>query len=245
MKKTAVILLTAIILALCSCAKTGNYDTTTAPYKYNADAASTTAAPVESTSAYAPTGVDESWKGNYSLTYVYIRSGESSTLSELRCADRFMSSDKASGISSYFIVNGNDIDKYVVYPSDGKATHELLKDKSLSNLSSGFMKISKVDEGFKSLENVAYMGSETVDGRACEKYIQKSYENGEETATATVWIDSQYGFVVRLESVDANGEQTLSWELMSFSVGTVTSSDIVPALDGLEIIEEAEDATEY
>ena len=109
-------------------------------------------------------------------------------------------------------------------PSEEQYVHSVLKGKSISELSSTYMKLTAVAEDLPTYTNVLFMADETVAGRACKKYIQRAYTDGKVTETVYVWVDSLFGLCLKCEDYDADDVLQTYWETISFSTGRVTDS---------------------
>ena len=182
--------------------------------------------------------VDTTWTDNYTLTYSFSQNGVYSFLTERRCAGIYSVTDNATGISTYFIQNGKNIEQYVLDPQTKKGTYSEIENAELANLSTGFMKIAYLDPAFTTNPNVAYQTEEPVAGRAAKKYTQSSFTAaGLLTAYAFVWVDEEYGFASKCQVYNLTGSVNTSWELQSLEVGTVTKETISFSVDGYDISE--------
>lgn len=237
--------LLALVLTCSACAQNdpagiNEYATTvknTQVFTEPEEAGSTAAQPSAGVSDSLLTA-NNSWMGNYSLTYTYTEGTESSQLREMRCAGLYSVTDLASGAATYFIQNGSDIDQYVLNPAAMSGTHSVLSDQSLADITTGFMKIAYVDSSFPTLSNVEYQGEETVAGRVAAKYTQSAYNTaGLLTAYAFVWIDSEYGFASKCRVYNMTGSVNVSWELTELTVGGVSEESIGFSTDGYTITE--------
>ncbi len=218
------------VLLLSSCKGGGDDDTTRSTYKYTGTSSVQTTAPDDQ-------GGPESWKSNYSLTYVYYRDSQSSEISEIRAGDVYLSIDKESGIASFFNQDGSDVEEYLVYPDEMTAEHTSHPGKSLDSFSSGFMRLSQVDPDFTDLSNVKYVGAETVAGRQTKQYVQRSYSSGKLTGSAFICIDDEYGFAVKGEQYDGSNDLVVYWELTEFHAGDVPEVGLEMDLTGYKITE--------
>lgn len=231
--KKALAILTLLILILSASACRDSELQTVENYEYNASTAAeeTTESESDETSTAVKDDnqsykTDDSWKKNYAVYYRYYNSAnDTSTVSvkEFLADDVFIVTYPDAASSIYYKASGANTDMYTI--STGEKTHKLLTGKSFSTISSLFMKLSNVEEGFPELSNVMYMGTETVTGRECLKYIQRAYTDGEVTQTVYIWIDKQYGFAAKCQSLNADNTLTLSWEILSFETGEVTAGD--------------------
>ncbi len=183
--------------------------------------------------------VDQSWQKNYTLQYKYFdlsQSAETVNIRETRIDDAFAAEYTDKGDVLYYKENGSDVDYYMIIKG-AENVHSVVKDKSIDDLSSTFMKLSEVSSGMPSLSNVMYMNEENVAGRPCKKYIQRAYQNGKVQETVFVWVDKQFGFAARGESYDAQDKLTVSWELTQFKSGGVSSGAIRVDLNDYTFIE--------
>lgn len=179
------------------------------------------------------------WTKNYTLNYVYSSDGVTSSVTEKRCSGIYSAVDDESGTVSFFSQNKDDIDQYVLNPSQKSGTHSVVKNSSLDSITTGFMKIAYIDPSFASMSNVEFQNDDTVAGRGAKKYTQSAYSTtGLLTAYAFVWIDNEYGFVSKCQVYSLSGNVNTSWELKSFSVGNVTAESIGFSTDGYDIAEQ-------
>lgn len=182
---------------------------------------------------------NNSWAGNYALTYTYTENSVSSEITEKRCDGVYCATDNASGTVSFFSQNGSNIEQYILNPAQKSGTHSVIKDNTLDNITTGFMKIAYIDPGFTSLSNVEYQNDDIVAGRGAKKYTQSAYSSaGLLTAYAFVWIDTEYGFISKCQVYSLSGTVSTSWELKDLSVGSVTEEKIGFTTDGYEITEQ-------
>lgn len=182
--------------------------------------------------------VDASWMDNFTLSYSYSQNGVYSFLTERRCAGIYSVTDNATGISTYFIQNGKDIDQYVLDPQTKKGTYSVVEDAELAQLSTGFMKIAYLDPSFTVNPGVEFQIEEPVAGRAAKKYTQSSFTPaGLLTAYAFVWVDEEYGFASKCQVYNLAGSVNTGWELQSLEVGGVTKEDISFSTEGYDISE--------
>ena len=192
----------------------------------------------------APAGkinADASWKNNFTVNYTYFNNSQGEgkiNVCEKRSENFFSAEDTDSGDMLFYKMNGSDIDSYVIVPDEKEQVHSVIAGKSLSDLSSTFMKLSEVDEGLPSLSNVMYMYDEQVAGRDCAKYVQRAYSGGELTKTVYVWVDAQYGFAAKGEVYDGETKLTASWETTSFAAGNVKDGDVEIDLSAYTFVEE-------
>ena len=173
--------------------------------------------------------VDTSWQANFAAEYKYFAKSSSEdtvTIKEARCAEAFAAVYPATGNLVYYKANGENVDCYTVVPAEKQYVHTVIKNESLTDLSSTYMKLTAVEAGLPDLTNVLYMTDETVAGRTCKKYIQRAYEDGRVTETVYVWVDAEYGFALRCEDYDADDVLQVYWETLSFTSGGVTEADL-------------------
>lgn len=238
-RKTAAVLLpfaAAAVLAGCG-GKTS--ETETSSYVYT---------PVQETTL-SPDSVDyekeiyinNSWTGNFRLSYEYFNSengSETSLITETKSASAFSADYNGGETVLYYKENGGDIDYYVIVRGEKKQTHSVLQGKSIKKLSSTFMKLSSVDDSLPSLPNVMFMEEEEIAGRTCRKYVQRAYQDSELTSTVYIWIDSEYGFAAKCVQLDKNDKAVVSWELKSFASGEIADDDNSVDLSAYEFSEE-------
>ncbi|MBR1810715.1 MAG: hypothetical protein IJ766_03560 [Clostridia bacterium] len=185
-----------------------------------------------------PILIDNSWTSNYTLTYEFTENGEMSTLTERRCAGMYSVTDAGSGITSYFIQDGDNIDQYVLNPADNTGTHAVLNGQNLADVPTGFMKIAYVSPAFTTYANVEYQSADSVADRPAQKYNQSAYNDaGLLTAYAFVWLDSAYGFASKCQVYNLTGNINTGWELKSLTVGGVSAESIGFSTDGYTITE--------
>lgn len=176
-----------------------------------------------------PFSVDNSWHDNFSVTYNYYNSNQSSndvTIIEKKTAGAFFVEYVDTKSILYYKANGNDTDYYVIVDGEEQQAHSVLKNKKFSTLSSMFMKLSSVEQKITDQNNVLYMGDEVVGGRSSQKYIQRAYENGNLTQTVYIWVDVQYGFASKCEAYDADDNLLIKWEIEDFKSGDVNDEDV-------------------
>ena len=221
------LLIAAAVCGLAACKE--NHEPTTLPdYSYISQ---DTTLPSET----EPSGEDETftvntgWQKNFAAEYKYYDgsvSEDTVVIRETRCETAFAAVYPATGNLIYYAENGNDIDCYTVAPAEKQYMHTVVKNKSVSDISTTFMKLTDVSEDLPERANVLYIGEETISGRACKKYIQRAYADGAVTETVYVWVDAQYGFAVKCEDYDAADVLKTYWEVTSFSAGGITADDI-------------------
>ncbi len=186
--------------------------------------------------------VNTSWQSNFKAKYQYYNASESTdtvTITETKNSSAFTAEYPDGNSLLYYKANGADTDYYVlVTGSEKKAVHKLLKGNSFSELSSTFMKLTKVNGSLPSLSNVLYMYDENIGGRACHKYLQRAYSDGKLTESVYIWIDIEFGFAAKCESYDSGGKMRVMWSLESFETGTVGENDITIDLDAYSVTEE-------
>lgn len=186
----------------------------------------------------AQPAADDSWKTNYVLEYNYADTNGVSRIKEIRCGDKYQAIDTETGYVSYFVQNGEDVEQYVLNTKEKTGMHTVSADSKMSELTSGFMQVAFIAPDFASSEAVVFEGIESVAGRPMKRYLQSVYTEGTLTAYAFVWIDSQYGFAGKCAVYTVEGSLYAAWELTSFSVGTVTESDVALSLDDYSITKE-------
>ncbi|MBR5428633.1 MAG: hypothetical protein IK118_09820 [Clostridia bacterium] len=182
--------------------------------------------------------VDVSWMDNFILSYSFSQNGVYSFLTERRCAGIYSVTDNATGISTFFIQNGKNIEQYVLDPQTKRGSYSEIENAELAGLSTGFMKIAYLDPTFTTNPSVEYQLEEAVAGRAAKKYTQSSFSAaGLLTAYAFVWIDEEYGFASKCQVYNLTGSVNTSWELQSLEVGSVTKDSIGFSTEGYDISE--------
>ena len=196
----------------------------------------------EETTAPQNIVINTDWQKNFTLSYSYYDADNDSgmiNIEERRSDSAFTVEYTDTGALLYYAPNeGGGTDYYVIIPGESEQVHSYLADSSFATLSSMFMKLSKVDSTLPRKNNVVYMYEESVAGRPCAKYIQRSYQDGEETGTCYVWIDNEFGFASKCESFSAAGVLTLSWELKNFVSGETTAEDTEVNLADYTFVEE-------
>lgn len=248
MKKTFFTALTAAAVGvctvfLCACNNNGNGETTTAePYSYNPRNETSTTVEAAAADPEKAFSVNNSWQNNFKVTYEYYNSAESTkavTVKETKNSTAFTAEYPDGDSVLYYKANGADTDYYVIMTGTEKsAVHSHLTGSAFSDLSSTFMKLTKVSRELPSLSNVMYMYDEEVGGRACHKYLQRAYTDGKLTDSVYIWIDIEFGFAAKCESYNADGKMRLMWKTDSFETGTVGDDDIKIDLSQYSVREE-------
>ena len=225
-KLTAGLAAACALLALPACTQKEE-EPSSGPYIYTPGGQSEPNAEAQTGEA-VEISVNKEWQQNFTLQYTYFdksQSDETVTIRETRTSDAFCAEYADRGDILYYKENGKDIDYYVIM-KDAENVHSVIRRKSISDLSSTFMKLSDVSGELPSLTNVMFMYEESVCGRPCKKFIQRAYQNGEPQETVYVWVDNVYGFAAKGESYDASDELQVAWELKSFQSGNVTDGAI-------------------
>ena len=223
----ALLLVLCAVIGLAACKE--NHEPTTLPdYSYISDDSTlpSETAPAGEDEAFT---VNESWQKNFAAEYKYYDgavSEDTVTIRETRCETAFAAVYPATGNLIYYVADGTNIDCYTVAPAEKQYMHTVVKNKSVSDISTTLMKLTAVSEDLPERANVLYIGEESVSGRTCKKYIQRAYTDGVVTETVYVWVDAQFGFAVKCEDYDADDTLKTYWEVTSFSTGDVTESDI-------------------
>lgn len=235
----------AILTLLTSCMTDGGNETTTAePYTYNPQSDATTAAVSAAEDPEKPFTVNTSWQSNFKVEYEYYNSSDGTdtvTIKETKNKSAFTAEYPDGKSTLYYRANGADTDYYVLMNgAEKKAAHTLLKGKSFSELSSTFMKLTRVSSDLPSLSNVLYMYDENIGGRACHKYLQRAYSGGKLTESVYIWIDIEFGFAAKCESYGADGNMRVMWSVVSFETGTADDGDIKIDLSQYTVTEENE-----
>ncbi len=230
-KLTVSAAIAAAIAALLSSCGSGDADATTAEsYVYNPQSGMTEAQSGAAEDPEKPFTVNTSWQSNFKAEYKYYNVSDGTdtvTVTETKNSDAFTAEYPDGKSTLYYKANGADTDYYVLMNgTEKKAVHKLLGGSSFSELSSTFMKLTKVSGDLPSLSNVLYMYDENVGGRACHKYLQRAYSDGKLTESVYIWIDTEFGFAAKCESYDSSGNMRIMWELKSFETGTVGENDI-------------------
>ncbi len=185
--------------------------------------------------------IDNSWKYNFRVNYRYYNPEQSITtmnIEEKKSATAFTVQYIDTHSILYYKANGNDTDYYVIIEGEDEQVHSTLKGKKFSSLSSMFMKLSVVDSGLPSQNNVLYMYDEEVAGRNCHKFIQRGYSEGILTESVYLWIDTEYGFVAKCEAYDKNNVLAVMWEVEEFVTGKLQDEDVFLDLSGFSFKEE-------
>ena len=224
-KTLAILLLISVFAASAACKKEPPAPTFS-DYTYRTE--STTASVQEPDTVQSEFyTVDPSWQRNFEVAYKYYdksTSEQTVLIKETRNENAFSAVYPETGNMIYYKANGDSIDSYTVVPSEEQFVHSVLKGKSISDLSSTYMKLTTVAEDLPTYTNVLFMADETVAGRACKKYIQRAYTDGKVTETVYVWVDSLFGICLKCEDYDADDVLQTYWETISFSTGNVTDS---------------------
>ncbi len=229
----ALILALAVALgAFSACGGSGDAESTTG-YEYtpSGQEEATTAQSVQAEKL----DVNKSWQKNFSVEYEYYNPEQSPAtmkISEKKASKAFTVEYVDTSSVLYYKENGRNTDYYVLIEGQDTQAHSVLENKSISSLSSMFMKLSEVDADLPSKSNVLYMYDEEVAGRTCHKYIQRAYSDGVLKESVYVWIDAQYGFAAKCEAYDADNILTVMWRLTSFESGTLTNEDVYIDISG-------------
>ena len=173
--------------------------------------------------------IDTSWQDSYDVTYKYYHKedgGDEVSVTEKRAMNAFSVEYLNQGDILYYVANGSNIDYYVLVPGQTQQMHSVVKNSSLKDLSSTFMKLTAVSAELPSLVNVVYVGQESVAGRPADKYIQRAYKNSTATETVYLWIDREFGFASKCEAYDAANRLTTSWEVLKFTAGGIKDTDV-------------------
>ena len=241
----AVIALFAILLSVfCGCKKKPGTDETPSQYNYTPAAESTTEEEesTESIRDFQKAFVkDLSWQKNFTVKYTYYNAAqglENAQILEKRASTAFSVEYLDTGLIMYYKANGDDIDSYVIDPTESGPVHSVITGKKISSISSLFMKLSNVDASLPAQSNVLYMYDEIIAGRNCHKYIQRAYSDAKLTESVYVWIDAQYGFAMKCEDYDAAEILKTSWEVKEFSAGGITADDVYIDLSQYQFAEE-------
>lgn len=240
-RKWGIVFIVIILFCLTSCRKEpSSEDTSAGTYVYT-PATSVPDSENDPLDASA-FSVNASWQDNFNVTYRYFDVSQGKTpvtIIEKKTASFFSASYLETGNTLYYVQNGSDIEQYILTTDSFTGAKSVMKNKSISGLSSTFMKLSEVSPELPRLSNVLYMSDEAVAGRMCKKFIQRAYSNGEAQETVYVWVDKEYGFAARCEAYDAQDEMTVYWDLVSFSTGSITDFDVEINLSIYQISEES------
>lgn len=231
----SVLALAAACLASCGSDSTlGEVETTEKPtrsYREEPTEEGTTAEAAE------PVVQDGSWMSNYSLQYYYADTQGSSQISETRAGGYYTAVDATTGYTTFFSQGDGGVDEYVLNVVSKTGTHKFSEGDSMDTLTSGWMQVSHLDEGFTTAQNVLYEGKETVAGREAGRYLQSIYVDDALTAYAFVWVDTQYGFASKCSVYTVSGSLYSAWELTSFTAGTVTDEQAITDITQYTIAE--------
>lgn len=178
--------------------------------------------------------VDESWQGSYALSYDYYdsKTAQKSTITEAKCGSLYQSVDEATNTICYLTESDGSILEYMLSGKSLTGTVTVAGVGTVSDTSSGFCLLSKVDRLFPQYKNVTKVGTDYVAKRPATRYkqVEKSEQtSGEfegdtsqtaEEKIAYVWIDDEYGFASRCELYDAKSQKLImSWVLTGFNTG--------------------------
>lgn len=235
--------LTAALLTLLTSCKTGGEESTTAePYTYNPQSDATAASSYAAENPEKPFAVNTSWQSNFKVEYEYYNAADGTDtvkITETKNKSEFAAEYPNGKSTLYYKANGADTDYYVLMDgTEKKAVHKLLKGDSFSELSSTFMKLTKVSSELPSLSNVLYMYDENVGGRACHKYLQRAYSDGKLMESVYIWVDIEFGFAAKCESYGADGNMRVMWSTDSFETGTVGEDGVKIDLSQYTVTEE-------
>lgn len=223
-------LTSALLMLFSSCGDKGSETTTAEPYSYNSQTDMTSPTNAAAENPEQPLAVNTSWQQNFKIEYKYYNAADGTDtvkIIETKNSDAFTAEYPDGKSTLYYKANGADTDYYVIMDgSEKKAVHTLMKGNSFSELSSTFMKLTKVSKELPTLSNVLYMYDENVGGRECRKYLQRAYTDGKLTQSVYIWIDTEYGFAAKCESYDSDGKMRVMWSTESFETGTVGDDDI-------------------
>jgi|LSQX01.2.fsa_nt_gb hypothetical protein len=183
---------------------------------------------------------DNSWTGNYKLTYNYADTGTASKITEIRCEGLYKAIDEANGMVSYFEEVEGGIDEFAINTVTNKAAHTFLANQDMATLTSGFMRVSAIESDFAQSNDVIKEGTEEIVGRICDRYLKSIYTNGTLTAYAFVWVDQEYGFVSKCAVYTVQNSLYSSWELLAFETGTVKPEDVFVDMTAYSITEAEE-----
>lgn len=220
-----VLVITCSVFAGCNKAPAGDEESTGYEYTPSGREEGTTAEGAQPEKI----AVNKAWQKNFSVEYEYYNPEQSITTMQIRekkASKAFTVEYVDTSSVLYYKENGKDTDYYVLIDGETNQAHSVLEGKSISSLSSMFMKLSEIDADLPSKSNVLYMYDEEVAGRLCHKYIQRAYSNGVLKESVYVWIDAQYGFVAKCEAYDASDMLTVMWRLTAFETGTLTNEDV-------------------
>ncbi|MBQ6065808.1 MAG: hypothetical protein IJK89_03220 [Clostridia bacterium] len=233
-----------LLCVFCGCKKKPGTEETPSQYNYTPASESTTQEEetTESVRDFQKAFIkDLSWQKNFTVKYVYNNAAqglENAQILEKRASTAFSVEYLDTGLIMYYKANGDDIDSYVIDPSESGPLHSVITEKKISSISSLFMKLSNVDATLPAQSNVLYMYDEIIAGRNCHKYIQRAYSDAKLTESVYVWIDAQYGFAMKCEDYDANETLKTSWEVKEFSAGGITADDVYIDLSQYQFAEE-------
>ena len=173
--------------------------------------------------------IDNSWQKNFSVSYEYYNPEQSIStmkINEKKAEKAFTVEYVDASSVLYYKENGKNTDYYVLIDNETEQAHSVLENKSISDLSSMFMKLTVLSPELPSQSNVLYMYDEEVAGRNCHKYIQRAYSGGSLTQSVYVWVDAQYGFAMKCEAYDSDNTLSVMWKVLSFETGTLKNEDV-------------------
>ena len=183
------------------------------------------------------------WINNYILEYNYADTGTASQITEIRYGDTYKAIDSLNGLISYFEQVEGGIDEFVINTETNEGVHTFLADQDMDTLTTGFMRVSSLDGDFTTQSDVQYEGTEMVAGREADRYLKSVYTSDTLTAYAFVWVDKEYGFASKCAVYTVQGSLYSSWELTSFSVGTVSYEDAVLDISAYTITESSAESS--
>lgn len=228
----------ALVLSLTSCSN-NNEETTAGPaYEYTPSGAvsqtgENVLSPENETDSDSVSGgkytVNNEWKKNYYVSYTYTTKQIPGVVkcTEKKCDGAFIITEENKTKSTQFYKdNGDKIDAYIIIEGKDVHAHSVIEEDNFDSIESFFVKKFTIDPAFAQNKNSIYMADEFVSDRLCCKYIAANYEDGERTGLVYIWIDIQYGFIVKLEAYDTMDKLIESREIIEFKAGEMTSEEV-------------------
>ena len=229
MRFTAIVLICLMLLTVTACTKQEN--TPSGSVNFGDYELPTE---VESTTKYDPAGklkVDLAWCEKYIVSYSYYKAdiGES-MLVEGRCGNYLQIWDKTSGIMSYYEQADGYMLEYLLDVNNSVGSVSAVADNSVDTIAH-FPALTICKEDFPLRSNVTSVGTNFVANRSATRYKQVEAENGIEKRIAYLWIDDQYGFILKCEVYNAETQELITrLEVLDFTTN-VTEDAVKMKLD--------------